>query len=182
MYQTSERAKRHGDELGHVKQVHRPRDADELGDHVGVVHHHQHHHQHKGEPQSKLLADQVAQSLAGDHAHAGAHLLHHDQRNGDGKHGPQQRVAVLRACLGVSEDAAGVVIDVGGNKSGAENGQKQQYPDSPTLPHARGVLRWIHLQVSSMNITGKPIVRRVVCIDKERPTHLQRLRRNSRRI
>ena len=137
MYQTSSRAERHGDELGHVEQVQRAGDADELRHHVGVVHHHQQHHQHKREPQPELFADQVAQALAGDHAHAGAHLLHHDQRDGDGNHGPQQRVAVLRAGLRVGEDAARVVIDIGGNESGAENGQKQQYPDSPALPHAR---------------------------------------------
>jgi hypothetical protein len=109
-----------------MKQVHRAGNADELRDHVGVVDHHQQHHQHKGEPQAELLADQVAQALAGDHAHAGAHLLHHDQRNGDGKDGPQQRIAVLRASLGVGEDAAGIVIDIGGDESGTENGQKQQ--------------------------------------------------------
>ena len=129
-------------------------DADELRDHVGVVDHHQQDHQDEGEAQAELLADQVAEALAGDHAHAGAHLLHHDQRNGDGNDGPQQRVAVLRAGLGVGEDAAGVVIDIGGNESGAEDGQKQQYPDSPTLQHARGFLRRIH-RGSSLTITGR---------------------------
>jgi hypothetical protein len=86
--------------------------------------------------QAELLADEVAEALAGDHAHAGAHLLDHDERNGDGNDGPEQRVAVLRTCLGVGEDAAGVVIDVGGNESGAENGQEQKYPDSRTFPRA----------------------------------------------
>ena len=132
----------------------RARDPDELRHHVGVVDHHQQHHQHKREPQPELLADQVAQALARHHAHAGAHLLHHDQRNRDGNHGPQQRVAVLRACLGVGEDAAGVVIDVGGNESGAENGQKQQYPDSPALPHGLGFLWWIHFVSAFTTITG----------------------------
>ena len=91
MYQTS--AAQNGTEmnLGHVKQVQRSGDADELRDHVGVVHHHQHHHQHEGQAQAEFLADQIAQSLARDHAHAGAHLLHHDQGDGDGNHGPQQR-------------------------------------------------------------------------------------------
>ena len=125
--------------------MHGPGNADELGHHIGVVHQHQRHHHQEGEPQPELLADQVAQAFAGDHAHPRAHLLHHDQREGDGNHGPQQRVAVLRARLRVGEDAARVVIDVGGNESGAENGQKQQYPDSPTLTHARGFLWGIHL-------------------------------------
>ena len=105
--------------------MHGAGNANKLSDHVGEVDHHQQHHQHKGEPETELLADQVAQAFAGDHAHAGAHLLHHDQGNGDGKHGPQQRVAVLRACLGVGENPAGVVIDIGSNKSGAQNGQEQ---------------------------------------------------------
>ena len=141
-----------------MKEVQRTGDADELRDHVGVVDHHQQHHQHEGEAQAELLADQVAEALAGDHAHAGAHLLHHDERDGDGNDGPEQRVAVLRAGLRVGEDAAGVVIDVGGNESGAEDGQKQQYPDSPTLPHACGFLWWIHCG-SFLTITGRGRVR-----------------------
>ena len=143
-----------------MEQVQRAGDADELRNHVGVVDHHQQHHEHKREAQAELLADEVAQALAGDHAHAGAHLLHHDQRDGDGKHGPQQGVAELRARLGVGEDAAGVVVDIGGNKSGAENGQEQQYPDSPTLPHARRIpkvdsLHELRIKFSSLTITGQ---------------------------
>ena len=127
-----------------MEQVQRAGDADEFGDHVGVVDHDQQHHEDEGDAQAELFADEIAEALAGDHAHAGAHLLHHDEGDGDGNHGPEQRVAVLRAGLGVGEDAAGVVIDVGGDESGAENGQKQQDPDSPALPHARGFLWWIH--------------------------------------
>jgi len=89
-----------------VKQVHGAGDADELGDHVGVVDHHQQHHEHKGEAQAEFLADEVAEALAGYYPHAGAHLLHHDQGDGDGNDGPQQGVSVLRAGLGVGEDAA----------------------------------------------------------------------------
>jgi hypothetical protein len=48
----------------------------------------------------------------------------------------------------VGEDAAGVVVNVGGNESRAENGQKQEYPDSPTLEHSRGFLRWVHFYFS----------------------------------
>ena len=118
-----------------MKKVQRAGDADELGDHVGVVDHHQQHHEHERDAQAEFFADEVAEAFAGDHAHAGAHLLHHDERDGDGNHGPQQRVAVLRAGLRVGENAAGVVIDIGGNESGAEHGQKKQDPDSPALPH-----------------------------------------------
>ena len=110
-------------------------DTDELGDHVGVIDYDQQHHKDKGEAQAELLADKIAETLAGDHAHAGTHLLHHDERDGDGNHGPQKGVAVLRAGLRVGEDAAGVVIDISSNESGTENGQKEKDPDSPALPH-----------------------------------------------
>ena len=125
----------HGDEFGNVEQVQRAGNADELGDDVGVIDHHQQHHEHEGDAQAELLADEVAEALARDHPHAAAHLLHHDERDGDGNHGPQQGVTVLCAGLRVGEDAAGVVIDIGGNESGTEHGQKEKDPDSPALPH-----------------------------------------------
>jgi hypothetical protein len=81
------------------------------------------HHQ-KGDAQAELFADEVAEAFAGDHAHAGAHLLHDDQGQGDGNHGPEQRVAVLRAGLRVGEDAAGVVVDVGGDEAGPRTARK----------------------------------------------------------
>ena len=146
------RAKRNGDELRHMKQLHRPCNADELRDHVGVVDDDQQYHQHKRQAQSELLANQVAQALARDHAHARTHLLHHDQGDGNRNHGPQQRVAVLCACLRIGENAARVVVDVGGDESRAEHGQKQEYPDSPTLAHARRFLRGIHLDFLNEHI------------------------------
>ena len=137
-------------------------DADELGDHVGEVDHDEQHHEDDREAQAELLADQVAQALAGDHAHAGAHLLHYDERKSDGNHGPEEGVAVLRAGLGVGEDAAGIVIHVGGNESGAKNGQKEKDPDSPALPHTGassygGVIAALcdWKKDSSLTITGK---------------------------
>ena len=131
------------------------------GDHVGVVHHHQQQHQDERDAQPELFADEVAKPLAGDHPHARAHLLHHDQRNGDGNHRPQERVSELCAGLGIGEDAPGVIIDIGGNESGAKNGQKEHYLDSPALPHAVGFLWWVHLgvcsthRVSSLTISGQ---------------------------
>ena len=139
-----EGAEGHGDELGHMEQVQRAGDADEFRDHVGEVDDYKQHHEDEGDAQAELLADQVAQALARDHAHAAAHLLNHDERDGDGDHGPQQGVAVLGAGLGVSEDAAGIVIDIGGDESGTENGQKEKYPDSPALPHAVEFLWRVH--------------------------------------
>ena len=112
-----------------------PCDADEFGDDVGVVDHDQQNHEDEGDAQAELFADEIAETFARNHAHAGAHLLHDDERDGDGNHGPEEGVAVLRAGLRVGEDAAGVVIDVGGNEAGTEHGQEEQDPDSPALPH-----------------------------------------------
>ena len=74
--------------------------------------------------QAELFADQIGEAFAGDRAHARGHFLHHDQRDGGRDQRPQQRVAELRARLRVGEDAAGVVIDVGGDESRPQDGKE----------------------------------------------------------
>ena len=76
--------------------------------------------------EAELLADQVAQPLAGDGAHARRHLLDDDQRDRDRDHRPQQRVAELRAGQRIGEDAAGVVVDVGGDEPGTDDREEQR--------------------------------------------------------
>jgi len=110
--------------------------------------------------QAELLADQVAQALAGDHAHAGAHLLHHNQRDGDGNDGPQKGVAVLRACLGVGEDAAGVVIDVGRNESGPRTAKNSMIRIRQRLAMPAGSYCGV-IEISSLTITGRGARREV---------------------
>ena len=46
----------------------------------------------------------------------------------------RRRVAELGAGLGVGEDAAGVVVDVGGDEAGAEDGKEEDEPGSPDAP------------------------------------------------
>ena len=87
----------------------------------------------KGDPEAEFFADQVAQALAGDRAHAGAHFLHHDQGERDRDHGPQQKMSELCAGVRVGEDAAGIVVDVRGNKARADDGEEQQDPGFPTF-------------------------------------------------
>ena len=60
----------------------------------------------------------------------------HDQGDGDGNHGPEQGVAELGSGLGVGEDAVGVVVDVGGDEAGSEDGQEEHDSDSPALPES----------------------------------------------
>jgi len=62
--------------------------------------------------------------FAGDCAHAGGHLLNHDQRDRRRDQRPQKFVAELRSGLGIREDAAGVVIDVGRDEARTEDRQK----------------------------------------------------------
>ena len=85
-------------------------------------------HGDEGRAQTELFANQVGEPLAGHRAHPRRHFLNHDQRDGSGNQRPQQHVPELRAGLRISEDAARVVIDVGGNESGPEHGEKRQQP------------------------------------------------------
>ena len=88
--------------------------------------------------EAEFLADQVAQPLAGHRAHARRHLLHDHQRDGDRDHRPQQRVAELRAGHRIGGDAAGVVVDVGGDEPGADDGQHQREAGAPALAEVHG--------------------------------------------
>ena len=101
-------------------------DAGELRRDVAEVDQHEEDKYEQRGAKAELFANEVAETFAGDRAHARAHLLHDDERDGDGDHGPEERVAVLRAGLGVGEDAAGVVIDVGGDEAGAEDREHEQ--------------------------------------------------------
>ncbi len=124
------------DVLADVEELHAAGDAGELGDDVAVVDDDEQDHHHEGDAQAELFADEVAEAFAGDDAHARAHLLHDDEREGDGDHRPEQGVAELRAGLGVGEDAAGVVVDVGGDEARPEDGEEEKDSGSPAAPEA----------------------------------------------
>ena len=81
----------------------------------------------------EFFADEIAQALAGDRAHAGAHLLHHDQGDRDRDHGPEQKMSELRSGLGIGQDAAGIIVDVGGDESRPDDGEEQQDPGFPAF-------------------------------------------------
>ena len=126
-----EGADRDADVFGDVEELHAAGDAGELGDDVGEVDDDEQDHDDEGDAEAELFADEVAEAFAGDDAHAGAHLLHDDEGEGDGDHRPEERVAVLRSGCGVGEDAAGVVVDVGGDEAWAEDGEDEDEPGSP---------------------------------------------------
>src|SRR5262249_58842674 len=62
----------------------------------------------------------------------GAHFYGDVEGDGKGDERPKQRVAVGAAGLGVGSDAAGVVIDVGGNDAGADD-RKEKGDAAPEL-------------------------------------------------
>src|SRR5207245_6494591 len=132
-------ADRHTDVLTDVKQLHAASDSGELRHDVAEVHDHQQDHDNEGHPEAKLLADEVAEALACHDAHTSAHLLDDDERQRDGNHRPQQLVAILRAGLGVGEDATGVVIDVGGDEARYEELEEANQPGSTSAPEGDAV-------------------------------------------
>ena len=65
-----------------------------------------------------------------------ADLLHYDQGHGNGNQGPQQHVAKLRTGRRIGLDAVGIVVDVGGNETGSDDGEEDQDPDFPAFPES----------------------------------------------
>ena len=117
-----------------VEELHAAGDSGELRDHVGEVHDDEQDHDDEGDAEAELFADEIAETFAGDHPHAGAHLLNDDEGEGDGDHRPEEGVAVLGSGGRVGEDAAGVVVDVGGDEAWTEHGKEEDEPGSPGAP------------------------------------------------
>ena len=85
-----DRRDRHDDVPREAEQLQAARDAGELRDDVAEVRDDERDHQEERDAEAELLADQIAQPLAGDGAHPRRHLLHDDQRDRDRDHRPQQ--------------------------------------------------------------------------------------------
>ena len=122
----NQRGDGYGDVFADVENFHGGGDAGKFGDDVGEVDEEAGDHDEKCGAEAELFADQVGEAFAGDHAHARAHFFGDVERDGHGDEGPEERVAVMRACLGVGGDAAGVVVDVGGDEAGADYGKEQR--------------------------------------------------------
>jgi len=124
----------HADVFADVEELHAACDAGKLGDDVAEVDDDEEEHHDEGHAEAELFADEVAEAFACDDAHAGAHLLHDDEREGDGDHRPEEGVAVLGASLGVGEDATGVVVYIGRDEAGAKDGKEYEESRSPCAP------------------------------------------------
>ena len=127
------RGKRHADVLGDVQKLKAGRNPGKLGNHVGKVHQHQGGHHEEGYPQAIFFADEIAEPLAGNCAHARRHLLHHDQGKSDRKDAPEKLVSEMGARGRVGIDAAGIIVDIRGNKARAYDCEQKQGPGLPVL-------------------------------------------------
>src|SRR4029077_7756558 len=99
----------------------------------------------------EVFTDQVGEALAGDDAHAGAHLLHDHERDRDRHERPHQGVAVAGARQRVGRDAARVVVDVGGDDAGAHDDQEAEHV-LPASAAASGQRAWpsFHFHASAV--------------------------------
>ena len=86
-----------GDVPADPEQLQGGADAGELGDDQADVGQHQADEGEGGPAQGELLADQGGQAFAGVRAEPGAHLLDHDQGDGDQEHEEQRPVDELGA-------------------------------------------------------------------------------------
>ncbi len=128
-----QRRQRHHYVLRHLEQLERAGDAGEFRDDIAEVRHDQRQHQEEGDAKAEFLADQIAQAFAGHRPHPRRHLLDHHQRDGRRDHHPQQRVAELCPGDGVGSDAAGVVVDAGGDETGTDHRQRKCETTAPAL-------------------------------------------------
>ena len=126
-------ANRDGVVLVEAEQFEAAGDAGKFRDHVAEVDDDQADHHEERDAKSKFLANQIAQALAGDRAHAGGDLLHHDQRHRDRDHGPEQHVSELGPGRGIGPDAAGIVVHVRGDETRPDDGEEDQKPDFPAF-------------------------------------------------
>ncbi len=122
------------------KIFHARRHAGELGHGVAQVGDDEHQDKQDRQLDAEVLPDQVRQPFAGDHAHAGAHLLYDDQGHGDGNQCPQQVVAEVSAGDGVGGDAAGIIVHAGRDDARADDRQEQCHmlPVDPVQPERFG--------------------------------------------
>ncbi len=128
--------------FGDSEDSHAGGETGEFGGDVAEVGEAENDHGEEGHAQAELFADEVGKSFAGDGAHAGGHLLNDDEGDGGGHQGPEERIAVLGACLRVGEDAAGVVIDIGGDEAGTDDREKREQAVAHQLPRVqRGMAR-----------------------------------------
>src|SRR5579864_62238 len=80
-------ANRNGDVFGESKKFKAAGDPGKFAEDVAEVDEEDGEHHEKGDAKTEFLADQVAQSFAGDCAHACGNFLDHDERHGDRNHG-----------------------------------------------------------------------------------------------
>src|SRR5215468_1463664 len=140
--------------LRQPEQFQTPGNPSEFSDHIAEIRDQNADHHEESNAQPKLFTDQVAESFARYRPHAGGHLLHHNQGQGDGNHGPQEGVSKLGARRRIRPDAAGIVIDVCGNKARTDNCQEQQDLGLPASQELHGHISqtWLSQRPNRINV------------------------------
>ena len=128
-----EGAQRHDDVLRDAEEFQAAGDTGKLGHHVAEIRDDERQHQPERHAESELLANEIAQALAGDRTHPGGHLLNDHQGDGDRDHRPEERIAELRASHRVCRDTAGIVVDVRRDEPGADDREYERQPAAPAL-------------------------------------------------
>ena len=88
-------------------------------------------HDEEGGTQAELFTDEVRETFAGNDPHAGAHFHGDVEGDGHGDKGPEEGVAVSGPGLGVGADTTSVVIDIGGDDAGADDGKEKSGAVAP---------------------------------------------------
>ena len=116
---------RNGDIFADAEHAEAGREAGKFGGDVAKVSEAEHCHRKESHAEAELLTDEVGEAFASDGTHSRGHLLDNNEGEGGRNKGPEQGVAVLGARLGVRQDAAGVVVDIGGDESRSEDREER---------------------------------------------------------
>ena len=119
---------RHGGVAGDAEDLQRGGSTGELGHDVRPVGDQQHDHREEGPADPEVVADQVAESLPRDGAHARRHLEHHHQQHGRDREDPEQREPRLGPEHAVGGDPAGVVAGQSRDQSRPHHPQEGEQP------------------------------------------------------
>src|SRR5580765_3231748 len=121
------------DILGDAEKFHGDGNAGKFSNDVGEIDEKTCGHDKERGAESEFLANEIGETFAGNDAHASAHFHGDVQGDGHGDKRPEQRIAVSAAGLGVGGDAAGIVIDIGSDDAGTDDGEKKEHATAPGI-------------------------------------------------
>ena len=122
---------RDGDVFADAEDLRGGGNAGEFGDDVAEIDEEADDHDEESGAETEFFTDEVGEAFSGDDTEASAHFFGDVESDGHGDEGPEKRVAVGGASLRVGGDAAGVVIDVGGDDARTDDGEEESDAAAP---------------------------------------------------